>query len=53
MATDDLLQHLRELKVAPHQPEVRRDPAQLNELLHESFTEFGRSGQSYSTWTMT
>jgi hypothetical protein len=43
MNPDNLLQHLRELEVALHQPDVRRDPAQLNQLLHESFAEFGRS----------
>lgn len=48
MDTDDLLHHLRELEVALHQPDVRRDPARLDELLHESFAEFGRSGRSYS-----
>lgn len=47
MDTDSLLQHLHELEVALHQPELRRDPARLDELLHESFTEFGRSGRSY------
>jgi hypothetical protein len=48
MATNDLLQNLRELELALHQPEVRRDPTRLDELLHESFSEFGRSGRSYS-----
>ena len=48
MATDDLLQHLRDLEVALHKPDVRCDPARLDELLHDSFTEFGRSGRSYS-----
>ena len=48
MATDDLLQHLRELEVALHHPEVRRDAIRLEELLHDSFSEFGRSGRSYS-----
>ena len=48
MTTDNLLQHLRELEVALHQPDIRRDPSRLHELLHESFTEFGRSGRSYS-----
>lgn len=47
MATDDLLQHLRELEIALHQPDVRRDPVRPDELLHESFAEFGRSGRSY------
>jgi hypothetical protein len=48
MNPDDLLQHLRELEVALHQPDLRRDPAQLNQLLHEPFAEFGRSGRSYN-----
>ncbi|HSE86527.1 MAG TPA: DUF4440 domain-containing protein [Candidatus Binatia bacterium] len=47
MTTGDLLKQLRDLEVALHQPEVRRDLARLDELLHESFTEFGRSGSSY------
>ena len=37
MATDNLLQHLRDLEIALHQPDVRRDPARLDELLRESF----------------
>jgi hypothetical protein len=48
MATDNLLQHLRELEVALHQSAVRRDAARIDELLHESFAEFGRSGRSYN-----
>lgn len=48
MNTADLLQHLRELEVALHQPDVSRDPVRLDQLLHESFAEFGRSGRSYS-----
>ena len=48
MTTDELLQHLKALELALHQPAVRRDAARMDELLHESFTEFGRSGQSYN-----
>ena len=48
MTTGDLLKQLRDLEVALHEPEVRRDLARLDELLHESFTEFGRSGSTYS-----
>lgn len=48
MTTEELLQHLRELEIALHQPDVRRDSVRLDELLHESFAEFGRSGRSYS-----
>lgn len=47
MNKEDLLKHLRELELALHRPDVRRDPARLDELLHESFAEFGRSGRSY------
>jgi hypothetical protein len=43
-----LLHDLRELEVALHQPNVRRDRARLDELLHEDFQEFGRSGRSYT-----
>ena len=45
---DELLQHLREREVALHQPGVRADVNRLEELLHESFAEIGRSGRSYS-----
>jgi len=48
MTTEELLQHLRGLEVTLHQPDVRRDSVRLDELLHESFAEFGRSGRSYS-----
>jgi hypothetical protein len=48
LSKDDLLNHLRELEVALHQPSIRSDPDRLEDLLHESFTEFGRSGRSYS-----
>lgn len=48
MAGDDLLNQLRELEVALHQPEVRSDPELLDELIHDSFIEFGRSGRSFS-----
>jgi len=45
---DDLLHHLRELEVALHQPSIRSEPDRLDVLLHDSFTEFGRSGRSFS-----
>ena len=48
MSKDDLLNHLRELEVALHQPSIRSDPDRLDTLLHDSFTEFGRSGRSYN-----
>jgi len=46
-AQPDLLAMLRDLEVALHQPEVRRDPARLDELLHDGFSEIGRSGRIY------
>jgi len=39
-----LLQTLRALEVALHQPSVRRDREKLDQLLHPKFREFGRSG---------
>ncbi len=47
MDEEDLLNHLRELEVLLHQPQARSDPRKLDELLHDSFIEFGRSGRSY------
>jgi len=44
----NLLKRLRKLEVELHQPEVRSNANRLSELLHESFTEIGRSGQRYS-----
>jgi hypothetical protein len=32
MTTDELLQHLKELELALHQPAVRRDAARMDEL---------------------
>ena len=48
MSKDNLLNHLRELEVTLHQSGVRSDPRRLAELLHDSFVEFGRSGQTYT-----
>ncbi|HSG18575.1 MAG TPA: DUF4440 domain-containing protein [Anaerolineae bacterium] len=42
-----MLQHLRHLELDLQRLEVRRDRARLDELLHESFVEFGRSGKRY------
>jgi hypothetical protein len=42
-----LLETLRALEVALHQPSVRRDRGQLDQLLHPDFREFGRSGRVY------
>ncbi len=42
-----LLAHLRELETALHRPEMRRDPALQDRLLHPRFREFGRSGRWY------
>ena len=47
MKDPELLQHLVELETALHEPEVRANVARLEELLHESFLELGRSGRTY------
>jgi hypothetical protein len=47
MSNDDLLQRLSYLERTLQRLEVRRDRARLDELLHESFVEFGRSGRRY------
>jgi hypothetical protein len=36
------------LEVALHRPAARADIPRLDELLHPSFIEFGRSGRSYT-----
>ena len=43
----ELLKQLRDLEVELHQPSVRSSAEHLEALLHDSFTEFGRSGRSY------
>ena len=48
MYSADLLKRLRKLEVKLHQPEVRSNANRLSELLHESYTEIGRSGRRYS-----
>ncbi len=48
MRDDNLLSHLRDLEIALHQPKVRSDARRLEELLHDSFLEIGRSGRRYS-----
>jgi len=47
MANGGLLQHLSDLELTIQRPDVRRDQAQLDKLLHDEFLEFGRSGTSY------
>lgn len=47
MRSDALLERLRGLELEVQRLEVRRDRARLDELLHESFLEFGRSGRRY------
>src|SRR5262245_49039255 len=42
-----LLETLRSLEMALHQPEVRGDRGRLDALLHARFREFGRSGRTY------
>ncbi|VAW37434.1 hypothetical protein MNBD_CHLOROFLEXI01-3354 [hydrothermal vent metagenome] len=48
MTLENLLQHLRALEIALHQPDVRSDAERLGALLHDSFVEIGRSGQIHS-----
>ena len=43
-----LLETLRALETALHQPQVRSDRARLDRLLHRRFREFGRSGHIYT-----
>jgi hypothetical protein len=44
-ADGELLETLKALELALHQPPVRRDAARLDALLHADFVEFGRSGR--------
>lgn len=39
---------LTALECELHEPRVRRDRARLDQLLHPSFSEFGRSGNTYT-----
>jgi hypothetical protein len=48
MNVSALLDTLRKLEVATHQPQVRTDHRQLERLLHPNFFEVGRSGALYS-----
>ena len=48
MSVPPLLETLRALEVALHQPAIRSDPPALGGLLHPGFREFGRSGASYT-----
>ena len=41
-------EHLRQLEVSLHTIEVRSNRAELDRLLHDDFTEFGRSGRIYN-----
>lgn len=43
-----LFETLRALEAALHQPQVRSDRGQLDQLLHPRFREFGRSGRIYA-----
>ena len=48
MNVSALLDTLRKLEVATHQPHVRTDHRKLERLLHPNFFEVGRSGTLYS-----
>lgn len=47
MNTPAAHQHLRRLEESLHTIDVRSNPAELENLLHEDFVEFGRSGTIY------
>jgi hypothetical protein len=44
---NDLLKRLTEYEQVLHQADVRKNAAELTELLHEDFFEIGGSGNSY------
>ena len=48
MSDDQLLSALRNLEVELHRPECRSNTERLDELLHDSFFEIGRSGRRWS-----
>ena len=48
MSETDLLNELRSFEVELHQPSARADVDRLDQLLHDSFREFGKSGKAYS-----
>jgi hypothetical protein len=48
MNVSALLEMLRKLEVATHQPQLRADHHALARLLHPNFFEVGRSGAVYS-----
>lgn len=50
--TDRILEVLTRLEVELHQAETRCDRERLQELLHPTFFEFGRSGQRYDRATV-
>lgn len=45
--TDELREKIRNLEEQLLQPEVRKDPAQLAELIADDFIEYGSSGKVY------
>ncbi len=47
MPQSDLLEALKALEMALHQPDVRHDSSQVAALLHDNFMEFGCSGAIY------
>ncbi len=44
---DPLCELIRGLEEALHKPEVRKDAAQVSQLLHSGFLEIGRSGRRF------
>lgn len=48
MAREYKMNILRDLEIELHQFDARRNETRLDELLHNSFVEFGRSGTRYN-----
>lgn len=52
MQKSELLAYLKSLEMELHQPKCRSDRDRLNELLHDSFIEFGKSGRIFTKHTV-
>jgi len=48
MVDEEDLQTLKQLEVELHQSATRRNASRMQELLHDEFEEFGRSGRRYT-----
>jgi hypothetical protein len=47
MLSEELFSHLSNLEVSLHESSARKDSSIVDQLLHASFVEFGRSGRRY------